>query len=152
MADESRPFVIEVKRRWLLAILPILATLYFVAVVLLTLLDYRIQGVTTDMLVFAGIGIFVLVMLIEFPFFLRRRRPKAPRARRAAKAAAQPETVEWDDEYLATDEEQQGLRVLEYSAPAKSQNTNTVFTKTYVAVTSAHVMRIETAVADATEI
>jgi hypothetical protein len=157
MADESRPFVINVKRRWLLAILPVLATIYFVAVIVLNILDYRIQGVTTDMLVLGGVGLFVLVMLIELPFFMRRSGPKRARPERA-RAAAPAATMDagsnghGDDEYLITEELQQGLQVLEYSAPAKSRNSNTVYTKTYVPVSQAHVVRVETAVADPTEI
>ena len=152
MADENRPFVIGVKRRWLLAILPILAVLYFLTVVILNILDRRIEGVTNDMLVWGGVGFFILVMLIEIPFFLRRSRPKPKAAAQPAPQGAQASNGHIDDEYLITEDRQQGLLVLEYSAPAKSKNVNVVYTKTYVPVSQAHVMRLETAVADAADI
>ena len=155
MADESRPFVIEVKRRWLLAILPILATIYFIAVIVLNVADYDIQGVSDDLLVLGGVAFFVLVMLIELPFFLRRSAPKPARAKPTPAAAPMRDVSSngsVDDEYVITEEQQQGLQVLEYSAPAKSRNVNVVYTKTYVPVSQAHVIRVETAVADAADI
>lgn len=156
MADESRPFVIDVKRRWLLAILPLLATIYFIAVIVLRVRGFTIEGVSDETLVYGGVGFFILVMLIELPFFLRR---SAPRRVRPAKVAAQKDAAgepsnngHIDDEYVITEERQQGLQVLEYSAPPKSRNANAVYTKTYVAVSQAHVVRVETVVADATDI
>lgn len=153
MADEDRPFVITVRRRWTLWILPILATLYFLAIVLLNVLDYSIKGVSMDMLVLGGVGLFVLVVVVELPFFMRRRRKKErppPAAAASATAAASPGG--WDDELLITPESQQGLQVIEYSAPAKSRNANSVYTKTYVPVSGAHVLRVETLVADPSDI
>jgi hypothetical protein len=155
MQDEFRPFVIEVRRRWTLWILPILAALYFLAVLLLEILDYRIKGVSTGMLALVGVGLFVLVMLIEIPFLFRRgapREPKPAKVKKAAAAAASAPAGRGDDELLITEETQQGLQVLEYSNPAKSRSPNAVYTKTYVPVTKEHVMRIETAVADASDI
>ena len=155
MADE-RPFVITVRRTWTLWILPVIAVLYFLTVLLLNVLNYRIKGVSDEMLVLGGVGLFVLVILIELPFFLRRKSPKAPKPAKKAKAAAPepgtPATNGWDDELLITSESQQGLQVLEYSTPAKSRNANAVYTKTYVPVSGAHVLRIETMAADQTEI
>jgi len=153
MADEFRPFVIDVKRPWTLWILPIVAVLYFLAVILIHLLNYTIQGVTTEMLVLGGVGLFIVVMLIEIPFFFRRRAPKPKREPAAAPAPGAPASNgRVDDECLMTTESQQGLQVLEYSAPAKSRHVNTVYTKTYVPVSGAHVLRVETAVADAGDI
>ena len=154
MADADRPFVITVRRQWTLWILPAIAAIYFLTIVLLNILNYRIQGVTDEMLVLGGVGLFVLVILIELPFFLRRRAPKAPKPAKV-KAGAAPMDASlngWDDELLITTESQQGLQVLEYSAPAKSRNANAVYTKTYVPVSGAHVLRIETLAADSTEI
>lgn len=154
MADEIRPFVIPVRRPWLLLILPTIAVLYFLAVVLLNVFDYEIQGVSNEMLALGGVGLFALVILVELPFFLRRRAPRAPRRARAAPEAASAPTqvVAWDDEYVSTAETQQGLQVLEYSSPAKSRNSNAVYTKTYVPVSGAHVLRIESLVADADDL
>lgn len=155
MTDEDRPFVITVRRTWTLWILPVIAALYFLAVLVLNVANYRIRGVTDEMLVLGGVGLFVLVILVELPFFLRRRRPKAPKPRKAkadAPAAASPEANGWDDELLITSESQQGLQVLEYSAPAKSRNANSVYAKTYVPVSGAHVLRIETLAAEQHEI
>lgn len=152
MPDGSRPFVIDVKRRWTLWILPVLATLYFIGVLLLYVLDYEIEGVSTELLVLVGVGFFILVMLIEIPFLFRRGAPKPPKARPAPARGEPASNGRVDDEYLTTTEAQQGLTVLEYSSPAKSRNTSAVYTKTYVPVSGAHVLRIETAVADAADI
>ena len=156
MADEDRPFVITVRRQWTLWILPAIAAIYFLAVLLLNVLNYRIKGVSDEMLVLGGLGLFVLVILVELPFFLRRRRPKAPKPAKVKASAASPAMDSsmngWDDELMITTESQQGLQVLEYSAPAKSRNANAVYTKTYVPVSGAHVLRIETLAADSTEI
>lgn len=157
MVDEVRPFVIEVRRRWLLWILPIIATMYFIAVVVLTIVDYRIRGVTTEMLALAGVGLFVLVMAFELPFFLRRRAPRAPKPAKVKKARrpeaeSSPSSAYVDDELTTTNEKAQGLQVVEYSSPAKSRNQSTVYTKTYIPVSGAHVVRVETAVADASDI
>lgn len=152
MADEFRPFVIKVRRRWLLWILPVLALLYFVAVIVLTVLDYRIKGVTTEMLVLTGVGLFILVMLIELPFLMRRSASRARKVKATPSAATAPTNGRVDDELMTTEELQQGMLVLEYSAPAKSRNKNAVYTKTYVPVSTAHVLRIETAVADAADL
>lgn len=154
MADEDRPFVITVRRRWKLWILPSIAALYFLAVVILNVGNYRIRGVDMDLLVLAGVALFALVILIELPFFLRRRpkRVRPPPAAPAAAAAPEASRNGWDDELVTTGENQQGLQVVEYSAPAKSRNANSVYTKTYVPVSGAHVLRVETLVADPTDV
>lgn len=151
MADEIRPFVIPVRRPWLLLILPTIAVLYFLAVILLNVLDYEIEGVSNEMLALGGVGLFALVILVELPFFMRRGSPRRARAAPAPTTAPLQATV-WDDEYLGTSESQQGLQVLEYSSPAKSRNSNAVYTKTYVPVSGAHVLRIESLVADADDL
>ncbi|HUR69543.1 MAG TPA: hypothetical protein VM370_09885 [Candidatus Thermoplasmatota archaeon] len=154
MADADRPFVVDVRRRWTLLILPILAALYFIAVLVLIVGNYRVQGVSNELLALVGVGIFVLVMLIELPFLLRRGAPRASRPAPAPLHDAPMRTPgpRIDDEYMITEESQQGLRVVEYSAPAKSRNSNIVYTKTYVPVTGAHVLRVETAVADGSDL
>lgn len=152
MADEARPFLISVRRRWLLWILPIIAALYFIAVLVLVIGDWRIRGVTNDMLVLGGLGLFALVILIELPFLIRRRAPRAPKPKKEkpAKAVAVAEAAPsaWDDELVITSEAVQGMRVLEYSAPAKSANPHGVYTKTHVPVTQTDVVRVETLVAE----
>ena len=107
-----------------------------------------------DLLVLSGLAVFLLVAIVEIPFFLRRRPPKAPEPEREwqDEPPEPPPTVAWDDEKLATDESQQGLRVLEYSAPAKSRNRGAVYAKTYVPVTKEHVLRIETMAAEPREL
>ena len=158
MVDEDRPFVITVRRTWTLWILPIIATIYFVTVLVLNAANYRIRGVSEEMLVLGGVGLFVFVILFQLPFFLRRRRPKVKKAKRAAPAA--PVATEtpaasrngWDDELVITGESQQGLQVVEYSAPAKSRHSNAVYAKTYVPVSGAHVLRIETLAAEQHEL
>lgn len=157
MADPDRAFVIPVRRRWLLWILPTLALVYFLVVLALVLGDYTIDGVDNATLAMAGAGLFLLVALIQVPFLFRRRvrappppteswtdEPPAP----AAPAARAPA----DDEIILTDETTQGLRVIEYSRPAKSLNRNAVYTKTHVPVSQAHVVRVETLVAEASDL
>lgn len=154
MADATRPFVIPVRRPWLLLILPAIALLYFLAVVLLNVFDYEVKGVTNEMLALSGVGLFALVIVVELPFLLRRRAKRAPRAKAPEPTEAPMDASRngWDDELLATSESQQGLQVLEYSSPAKSRNSNAVYTKTYVPVSGAHVLRIESLVADASDL
>lgn len=152
VTETPRPFVISLRRRWVLAILPILCVLYFVAVLVIVLRDVR-TGVSTDLLVLGGVGLFAFTVLFEIPFFFRRRRARA-RPEPEAEPEFQDEPPEpmarapTDDEYLKTAESQQGLRVLEYSRPAKSRNRGAVYAKTYVPVTGDHVLRIETLAAD----
>jgi len=57
-----------------------------------------------------------------------------------------------DDEKLVTGEMQQGLTVLEYSAPAKSRHRGAVYSKTYVPVTKEHVLRVETLAAEGADL
>lgn len=145
----EREFVIPVRRRWLLAILPILAILYFAFVVTLASLNYTIRGVSMEMLAFGGVGFFVLVILVELPFFFTRRirdDEAEPSPVAAAPSSAAPGAR--DDELVTTTEQQQGLRVLEYSRPAKSRNRGAVYAKAYVPVTKEYVVRVETLVAD----
>lgn len=154
MADEERPFLIQVRRRWKLWILPVIATLYFAAIITLAVMDYRIKGVPMSYLVLGGLAFFILVMIIELPFLWRKSAPRPKRVETAPLSAA-PEAASrngWDDEMLVTAETQQGMQVLEYSAPAKSRNRNAVYTKTYVPVTGAQVLRIESLVADAADL
>lgn len=156
MADEPREFVIEVRRRWTLWILPTLAILYFAFVLALAILRREIAGVPMLYLVLGGVALFVLVILIEFPFFFRRKIPASAPEPKAAAGDWQDEAREprgaVDDEKLMTAETQQGLRVLEYSKPAKSRNRGSVYTKTYVPVTKEHVLRVETLAAEPHEI
>lgn len=163
---EEKRFLIPVRRRWTLAILPLLAIFYFAAVITLAILRYEIRGVPTDALVLGGVAFFALVMIIQVPFlFTRRVKPEAPED---AAAAYPPESLEpayappaapmappraaVDDEMLVTAEEKNGLRVLEYSAPAKSHHRGAVYAKAYVPVTKEHVMRVETLAAEGAEL
>ena len=156
MADEERPFLIPVRRRWLLWILPSIAALYFLVVILLNILDYTVEGVSNDVLVLTGVALFVLVILVELPFFLRRgaERPaeQAPDPMALLDPSSSSSRNGWDDELIITNERQQGLLVVEYSSPAKSQHRNSVFTKTYVPVSGAHLLRIESLVADSSDL
>lgn len=157
MVDEPRPFLIPVRRRWTLWILPVLALLYFIAVLAIVSLNVEIDGVENELLALAGVAFFVLVALVELPFFLRRRRPRVKRVREpepddVPMAEALDAPLGRSDELRFTGETQQGLQVVEYSRPAKSEHRNAVFTKTYVPVTGAHVLRVETLVADASDL
>ncbi|HWH08303.1 MAG TPA: hypothetical protein VNX21_03820 [Candidatus Thermoplasmatota archaeon] len=154
--EDERPFLIPVKRRWTLLILPVLALVYFAFVVWLGATRTTVRGVPMDYLVLGGLAFFLLVAVVELPFFLRRRPPKAaPPPERAEWQDEPPEPVAAparDDERLTTDETQQGMRVLEYSAPAKSRNRGAVYAKTYVPVTKEHVLRVETLAAEPAEL
>lgn len=154
MEDDDRPFLIPVRRRWTFLILPILALVYFAFVVWLGATRTTVRGVSMDVLVLAGLALFLLVAVVEIPFFLRRR-VKAPEPEREEWQAEPPEPVvpgALDDEKVSTDETQQGLRVLEYSSPAKSRNRGAVYAKTYVPVTKEHVLRVETLAAEPREL
>lgn len=154
MAEPSRPFLIPVRRRWTLWILPVLALVYFAVVVALAVLNYKVQGVTMEMLALGGVAFFALVILIELPFFLRRR-VREPRAEEAPEAPfAEPEGAPpaVDDEIVMTSETQQGMRVAEYSRPAKSRHPGAVYAKTYVPVTKDVVVRVETLVAEGADL
>ena len=155
MAD----FVIPLRRRWPLLVLAFLAVVYFVLVVALIATDNHLKGVSNDTLAFIGVGIFVVLALVMFLYALRRRGPgPAPIAERtlqdepAEAIAAAPKARYHADEYLVTPEAQQGLKVLEYSAPAKSRHHGAVYAKAYVPVTKEHVLRVETLAAEGAEI
>lgn len=159
MAESSRAFLI--RRLWLAWTLVVIALLYFAAVVTLVVLDYRVQGVSYEMLALGGAGLFGLVALVLVFFLLRKRKPRAPRAAQEAEPSFDDAPVATrafaasapaDDEVRLTDDSAQGLRVLEYSRPAKSRNRNAVYTKTHVPVSQAHVLRVETMVADASDL
>lgn len=156
MADPDRAFVIPVQRRWLLWILPVLALVYFLVVIVLVVQDYELAGVDNATLAMGGAGLFLLVALIQIPFLFRRK-VRAPPPTEGwtdeppAPVAAAPRAPA-DDEILLTEETAQGLRVIEYSTPAKSRNRNAVYTKTHVPVSGSHVVRVETLVADAADL
>src|SRR5438552_6107394 len=160
----EREFVIPVERRWKLWILPAIGILYFLGVILLAVQHNEIAGVSMDLLVWIGLAVFLIIILVEFPL-LRRRKPAAtPPPDRMAEPGdwqATPESGSaapayvpgaHDDEKLATKESQQGLRVLEYSAPAKSAHKGAVYAKTYCPVTKADVLRVETLVAEGADL
>jgi len=164
MTDSEREYVIRVEKPWKLWILPAIAIAYFVVLLALVILrvafvingqQYLVQDIPG--LIWLGAGFFVLVLLVELPFFLRRR-PPAPepppeeRETDMATGALGSGIVGLDDERMVTTEEQQGLRVLEYSAPAKSKNRGAVYAKTYVPVTKADVLRVETLAAEPTDL
>lgn len=149
---EPRQFLIPVKRRWTLWILPILAALYFVVVVILGVRNQRIQGVDLDMLALGGAAFFVLVVLIELPFFLKRRPKRAKPEPETPFAPAEAAPLADDDELLMTSESQQGMRVAEYSRPAKSRHPGAVYAKTYVPVTKDVVVRVETLIAEGADL
>lgn len=141
------------RARWPLYILPVLALAYFVGVLVLIATDNHLKGVSNDALALAGVVVFLVVALIELPFLFRRREPRPEPAgpAPAGDAIAAPR-ARIDDEYLVTSEEQQGLKVLEYSTPAKSRHHGAVYTKAYVPVTKEHVLRIETLAAEGAEL
>jgi hypothetical protein len=164
MNDSEREYVIRVEKPWKLWILPGLAIAYFVVLLALVILrvafvingqQYLVQDIPG--LIWLGAAFFVLVLLIELPFFLRRR-PPAPepppeeRETDLSSGMMASGVMGVDDERMVTAEQQQGLRVLEYSSPAKSRNRGAVYAKTYVPVTKGDVLRIETLAAEPTDL
>lgn len=152
--EDERPFLIPVDRRWTLLILPVLAALYFLFILYLGITRSQVKGVSTDLLVLGGLAFFLVVVLLEIPFFLRKKAKAAPPPAREWQAEP-PEPMARaaaDDERLMTDETQQGMRVLEYSAPAKSRNRGAVYAKTYVPVTKEWVLRVEDLAAEPREL
>lgn len=165
-----KEFAIRVKRTWTLLILPILALVYFLAVVVIVANRYDTDPITEEMLVYGGLGLFALVILVELPFFFRRKVRTAPVATsEPVEAGTTPAEAEpyapspapfvapaapagWDDERLTTTEVQQGLTVVEWSSPAKSRHKNAVYTKAYVPVSKQHVLRVEILVAEGSDL
>ena len=152
MVENPRPFVIPLRRRWVLAILPVVCLFYFAAILYVALRGLKIRGASMDLLVLVGAALFVVTFLVEIPFFLRRRGPRPeepePRVDFQDEPLEPVSRVREDDEVLVTAEQQQGLRVLEYSRPAKSRHKGAVYAKTYVPVTKEHVLRVETLAAE----
>ena len=151
----DRPFVIPLRRRWVLAILPVICLAYFGVVIALVAGGRSIRGVSTDLLMLAGAALFLVTFLVEIPFFLRRKgpRPDGPEAPYEPDYQDEPPEpyaapAREDDETVLTAETQQGLRVLEYSRPAKSRHKGAVYAKTYVPVTKEFVLRVETLAAE----
>lgn len=164
MADDSRPF--RIRRAWLPFTLAVVSVLYFAVVLFLASTNREVTGVTNDQLAWGGVALFVVALLVEIPFFFRRRAPRA-----APESLSEPEPLPedlqdepleaeapqmampgWDDEKRVTTEQQQGMTVLEYSRPAKSRHRGAVYTKAYVPVTKEHVLRIETLVAEGADL
>lgn len=157
----EKRFVIPVERRWTLLILPILALLYFLAVVTLAALDRTIEGLGTETLVLIGAGLFGLVLLVELPFLFKKTVRidddqaavlGATPVEAVPAYAPAPARVERDDEARGTNETAQGMKVIEYSRPAKSRNRGSVYAKTMVPVTKEHVLRVETLAAEPREL
>lgn len=165
----EKRFLIHVERPWTLLILPVLALLYFLAILLLVLLGYEITGIPTEYLVLGGAALFGLTLLIQIPYIIQRReRQETPAPETLEPEAAEPQHDAFtpqqaeptyaappaprNDELLRTQETAKGLQVLEYSAPAKSRTPGAVYAKTMVPVTKEHVLRIETLAAEPHEI
>lgn len=158
----EKRFVIPVERRWTLFILPVLALLYFLAIVTLAALNYEIAGVPMDYLVLGGAALFGVALLVELLLLLRRKVKPAPDAPVEETLAAEPvqdvpvapvhRDVIRDDEYRRTTQSAQGLQVLEYSWPGKSLNRGAVYAKTAVPVTKEHLLHVETLAAQPYEL
>ncbi len=163
MADDARPF--RMRSAWLPIALFILSVVYFGVVLFLVATNQQVGGVDNDTLALGGVALFVLTILVAIPYFLRRKAPK-PRAPAPEPAPMMDDMQEepmaseaprilgnaWDDETRTTSEEKQGMRVLEYSRPAKSRHRGAVYTKDYVPVAKEWVLRVETMVAEGADL
>lgn len=154
MAD-ARPF--RMRRAWPVWTLLAISVLYFAFVLVLVGRNLEVSGVSTGTLALVGLALFVVTALVAIPFFLRRPDarlpPPAPEPEPLGDMQDEPTEAPrmapvWDDELKRTAEQQQGMTVLEYSRPAKSQHRGGVYTKAYVPVTKEFVLRVETLVAD----
>lgn len=160
MADDARPF--RMRTAWLPITLAVICVLYFAFVLWLVATNREVSGLSNTTLALLGIVLFVVTIVVQIPFFLRRPAPRAapepapmrddmqdePMATEAPRILA--DNV--DDERRITDEEKQGMKVLEYSRPAKSRHKGAVYTKDYVPVAKEWVLRVETLVADVADL
>jgi hypothetical protein len=159
VADDARPF--RMRSAWLPITLFVISVVYFAVVLLLVATNQAIGGVDNDQLALGGIALFVLSILVAIPYFLRRTSPK-PRVEpeplmddmqdEPMAASDAPRFTGWDDETRTTSEEKQGMKVLEYSRPAKSRHRGAVYTKDYVPVAKEWVLRVETMVAEGADL
>lgn len=170
-APRERRFLVNVERPWKLWIIPILALLYLVWIVLLVTASVE-TGVEDTVWVYAGLGLFAVLLLIELLLLFTRRAKKQKVARAAPMVAERLEEPEPevdpmarailgtpaaarqrgpDAEIRATMDEHKGKRVLEVSIPPKSANKGAVYAKAYVPVDDAFVLRIEDLVAQRAE-
>lgn len=145
-------------RSWTLWFIPVLATLYFVWILLVALGTVKTPSVDLRTWAIAGMVLFGILLLLEILLLLRRKGPEeaAPVAEPAADETvipyAQPGVRAGADkleaEIVATGEQWKGLRVLEVSIPPKSRNKGGVYAKSYVQVAPELVLRVEDLVAD----
>lgn len=164
--EAPRPFVISVERTWKLYVLPVVALLYFIAIITLVVMGVSdVYAIPLEMFVWAGVILFAVVLLIQLPFLFKRRARKeveapvdvveepayAPESSPAFELPMAESEVR-DDEYFLTDETHKGLRVMEYSQPAKSMYRGAVYSKTMVPVTKEHTLRIENLAAEPHEL
>jgi hypothetical protein len=153
----------RIRSAWPFYVLAGVATLYFVLVVYLA--ANPVSGLDLDVLALAGLVFFAILIVLAFLFMGRRKLPRPPPAANEPallREDMQDEPLEseaprmaaqaWNDELVRTTEQQQGLTVLEYSRPPKSQHRGAVYAKAYVPVTKEFVLRIEVLVADGADL
>lgn len=133
----------------------VVATLYFLIVVALGVNLVAIPALTrvadlpTLALVGAALfGLFILVLLVQL--VRGRQREEARQVQASAVAVPAPARRRGEDEYVVTSDEHQGLRVIEYSHPPKSQNKGAVYAKCLVPVSREFVLRVEELIAKET--
>lgn len=170
-APARRRFVITVERPWKLWIIPVLALAYLLWIVVLISTGIE-TGVEEQMWVYAGLGLFGLLFLIEI-LLLFTKREKVKKAKVAAAPMVAEELEEPaaedpmasaimsmpaaarqrgpDAEIRATTDDHKGKRVLEVSIPPKSTNKGAVYAKAYVPIDDTFVLRIEDLVAQRAE-
>lgn len=133
----------------------VVAILYFLFVLALGINLFAIPAIQSRVrigdLVLAGSVLFVVMALALVVMLFRRRQAfeaieaetEAEEIRAAESAVVRPR----DDEVVVTNDSYQGLRVLEYSHPPKSQNKGAVYAKCYVPVARDSVVRLEDLIA-----
>lgn len=155
-------------RTWTLWLIPVVATLYFVWVLMVGLGNVRTPTVDIGTWVLLGLVIFGVLFVLELLLLVRRKEkdgapavepadagstipaylPPGEAAANGSAFAPPPPRERADAEWIATSEMYRGLRVLEVSMPPKSRNKGGVYAKSYVAVGPDAVVRIEDLVAD----
>lgn len=159
---EDREFVVGFRRRWPLWTLLVVSILYFAGVIALVATGRQLsRNVPNQWLVWGGAALFAILLIAMLPLLFTRR-PRAPEPSEPMPgwqdeppepvSAPASRAFDDDDEKVVTGETQQGLKVLEYSRPAKSANKGAVYAKTYVPVTKEHVLRVETLAAEPREL
>ncbi|HVL88111.1 MAG TPA: hypothetical protein VM681_08945 [Candidatus Thermoplasmatota archaeon] len=131
----------------------VVATVYFLFVLALGINLLAVPALQRTVsladFVLAGSVLFMLIIVAFLVLLVRGRGASAAQAAISGAPTAVPTVVRrrGDDEYVVTNDEFQGMRVLEYSHPPKSKNQGAIYAKALVPVTREYVLRVEEIIA-----